>query len=93
MIFEFKPSFKRSVKQLSPGEREDAKKAAVRIVDMLASGNPIRDKGTGLKNLHADFWEIRKGIKSRILFRLKGGTVEFILAGSHDDIKRYLKNL
>ena len=93
MRFEFKPSFKRSVKQLPPGEKEDVKKAAVRIIDMLSSGNPIHDKGTGLKHLHADIWEIRKGIKSRILLRLKGETVEFILAGSHDDIKRYLKNL
>lgn len=37
------------------------------------------------------FWEIRKGLKLRIIFLWQGDSVEFILAGTHDDIKRFLK--
>jgi hypothetical protein len=47
----------------------------------------------GLKRLKDDFWEIRKGLKARILFRWQGDLVEFVLAGDHNDIKRYLKNV
>ena len=38
-------------------------------------------------------WEIRKGIKARILFKWEGDLVTFILAGDHEGIKRYLKNI
>ena len=34
-------------------------------------------------------WEVRKGIKTRILLRWEGDLVEFILAGNHDDIKKF----
>ncbi|MBU1912962.1 MAG: hypothetical protein KKB22_05485 [Candidatus Omnitrophica bacterium] len=32
-------------------------------------------------------------LKARILFRWKEDLVEFILAGDHDDIKRYLGDI
>ncbi len=84
-------------------------------------------KGIGLKRLKGDFWEIRHGLKARILFRWEGNLVEFIhsrpenrtlqgadgiwplsispkkpralarvcfiLAGDHNGIKRFLKNI
>lgn len=45
----------------------------------------------GLKIIRKNFWEIRKGLKLRILFRWRAEHVEFVLAGTHDDIKKYLK--
>jgi len=48
-------------------------------------------KGLGLKNLKKNYWEIRKGLKLRILFRWHADLVEFILAGTHDDIEKFLK--
>jgi hypothetical protein len=48
--------------------------------------------GIGLKHLDEDFWEIRKGLKCRILFRWQKDEVKFILAGDHDSIKDFLKN-
>lgn len=37
-------------------------------------------KGIGLKRLKGSFWEIRKGLKARVLFKWEGDLVEFILA-------------
>ena len=34
---------------------------------------------------------MRKGLKTRILFRWEKDWIEFILAGDHNDIKRFLK--
>lgn len=48
-------------------------------------------KGIGLKRLRGNFWEARKGLKTRILFRWDGQLVEFVLAGNHDDVRKFLK--
>jgi len=92
MRFEFKPSFDRSVKSLHGREKEEVKIVAMQTIEILSQDRTIH-KGIGLKRLKGDFWEIRKGLKARILFRWEGDLVEFILAGDHDDIKRYLKNI
>lgn len=91
MRFEFKPSFGRSVKSLHGGKKEEIKSAAMQTIDILSQDRAIY-KGLGLKRLKGNFWEVRKGLKARILFRWEGDLVEFILAGDHNDIRRYLKN-
>ena len=92
MRFEFKPSFDRSVKAFHGREKEEIKQTAIQAIDILSHDKLIH-KGIGLKRLKDDFWEIRKGLKARILFRWQGDLLEFILAGDHNDIKRYLKNI
>jgi len=92
MRFEFKPSFDRSVKAFHGKEKEEIKEVALQAIDILSQDKPVR-KGIGLKRLKGDFWEIRKGLKARIIFRWQGDVVEFILAGDHNDIRRYLRNI
>lgn len=91
MKFEFKPSFERSIKSLHSSDKEEVKEAAGQLIDVLSKDRQIH-QGLGLKRLMGDYWEVRKGIKARILFRWTGDLVEFVLAGNHDDIKRFLKN-
>ncbi len=92
MRFEFKPSFDRSIKSLPSSEKTDVKETALQLIDVLSKDRQIH-QGLGLKRLAGDFWEARKGIKARILFRWKGDLVEFVLVGNHDDIKRFLRNI
>ena len=92
MRFEFKPSFERSIKSLPLSERTDVRDAALKLIDVLSKDRQIHP-GLGLKRLTRDFWEARKGINARILFRWTGDLVEFVLAGNHDDVKRFLKNI
>jgi len=92
MRFEFKPSFDRSVKGFHGKEKEEIKQAALQAIDILSQGRIIH-KGIGLKRLKGDFWEIRKGLKARVLFRWQGDLVEFVFAGDHNNIKRFLKNI
>ena len=91
MRFEFKSSFERSLKDFHTTEKEVIKKVAIETVDVLSRDRMIT-KGIGLKRLKDNFWEVRKGLKARILFRWEGDLVEFILAGDHNDIKRFLRN-
>lgn len=91
MRFEFKPSFDRSIKQLSLPDKVLVKDAAGKLIDVLSKDREIYE-GLGLKRLKDSFWEVRQGLKVRILFRWDGDLVEFVLAGNHDAIKRFLKN-
>ena len=92
MRFEFKPSFDRSIKSLPQSEQSDIKDAASKLIDVLSTDRQLH-QGLGLKRLTRDFWEARKGIKARILFRWTGDLIEFVLAGNHDDVKRFLKSV
>ncbi|MCJ7586983.1 MAG: hypothetical protein MUQ00_03675 [Candidatus Aminicenantes bacterium] len=91
MRFEFKPSFDRSAKSLPPAEKTEIIKLCLIFVDTIAGADAL-SKGVGLKRLRGDYWEIRKGIKYRVLLRWKGDLIEFVLAGSHDEVRKYLKN-
>jgi len=90
MKYEFKSSFDRSVKSLPSETKQEVKELCIALVDVL-SGEKEFSVGMGLKNLRKNFWEIRKGLKLRILFRWRTDHVEFVLAGTHEEIKRCLK--
>jgi mRNA-degrading endonuclease RelE of RelBE toxin-antitoxin system len=90
MTYEFKPSFDKSLKTLSSEAKQEIKELCMHLIDVL-SGEQDLSVGLGLKNLKKNFLEIRKGLKLRILFRWRSDFDEFILAGTHDDIKRSLK--
>ncbi len=90
MKYEFKPSFDRSIKSLPSEIKKEVKELCIALIDIL-SGEQELSAGMGLKNLRKNFWEIRKGLKLRILFRWRANHVEFVLAGTHEEIKRYLK--
>lgn len=92
MRFEFKPSFERSIKSLPAAKKNEVKEAAAQLIDVLSKDRQIH-QSLGLKRLRADFWEARQGIKTRILFRWTGDLIEFVLAGNHDDVKRFLKKI
>ena len=92
MRFEFKPSFERSIKALNSDDKEEIKSITLYLIDILSKDRPLH-QGIGLKRLQGLYWEVRKGIKTRILFRWQKDLVEFILAGNHDDIKRFLKSI
>lgn len=91
MKFEFKPSFDRSIKHLKVRDKEDLKRTAILLLDILAHRRALSE-GIGLKRLKSNFWEVREGLRARILFRWEGDLVEFILVGDHNDIKRYLRS-
>ncbi|MCK4912470.1 MAG: hypothetical protein KAS05_01965 [Candidatus Omnitrophica bacterium] len=90
--FEFKPSFKKSLNSLPKKDKNAIKESCAQLIEVL-SGKSLLRKGLGLKQLRKDWWEIRKGLKQRILFRWRNNEIDFVLAGNHDQIKRFLKKI
>jgi mRNA-degrading endonuclease YafQ of YafQ-DinJ toxin-antitoxin module len=92
MRIEFKHSFDRSIKALNSDDKEEIKNITIGLIDILSMDRPLHE-GLGLKRLRGPYWEVRKGLKARILFRWQRDLVEFVLAGDHEDIKRFLKSV
>ena len=77
------------------GAPEDKKKRLKKAIRLAVAFFETGDlpHGLGFKSLGRQVWEIRAGLSDRVLFRRDGNTIEFLLAGSHDDIRRFLKNI
>ena len=92
MRFEFKPSFETSLRSLPVKSQQEIKQVGLSIIDILSQDRFVH-KGIGLKKLKDDYWEVRHGLKTRIILRWHKDLIEFILAGSHDEVKRYLRRV
>jgi len=87
--YEFKSSFDRSFKKLSPAQQKKVYRALDFLMNYFDGLTPL-PSGLGLKNWHEDYWEIRVGLKDRILFEFTDEIV-FYLVGSHDDIRNFMR--
>ncbi len=47
--------------------------------------------GAGLKKLRFGLWEARAGLQDRIVFAWEDDLVEFLVVGTHDDVRRFLR--
>ena len=54
-------------------------------------GQPHRHAGIGLRVI-GDFMECRDSLGLRLIFQRAGGTLEFHLYGTHDEVRAFLKN-
>ena len=54
-------------------------------------GQPHIHKGIGLRKLRDDYFEIRVGLKLRLIFENTSDALIFEFLGDHDDVKHFLK--
>ena len=90
MRIEFRKSFEKSLKRINPKDKEtifDLCQVLLNIIERQEE----QSQGIGLKKLEKTFWEIRVNIKLRIVFEWQEDLIKFLLVGSHDDIKKFLK--
>ena len=50
-------------------------------------------QGLGMTHLRDDYFEFRVDIHTRVIYRRAGDLIEYVLYGSHDQVKRFLKTL
>ena len=91
MRVEFKPSFYRSLKAKDPSSQQRVQKAVAGVLDYYAQG--VVTPGLGVTHLRGAFWEARVGLQTRLLWRRSKDLIEFVLVGSHDEVKRFLKRV
>ncbi len=85
----------RFLRQLRAARPQDRAAVLDALLDLEAAfANPARHSGLGLRKLHpTDLWEVRIGLSLRVLFRLSQDEAIFVFLGTHDDVKRFLRNL
>lgn len=90
MKYSLKTSYIRSIKKLDKIRAEKVQESFQRLLGLFETGE--KTPGLGLKHLKENLWEIRAGLLDRIVFRKQHDIVEFIIVGTHDEIKKLLKN-
>ncbi|MBI2895341.1 MAG: hypothetical protein HYY06_17430 [Deltaproteobacteria bacterium] len=84
--------FQGEVRRLGQPERLAALDAILGLPRAFAS--PHSHSGIGLRKLHrSGIWEIRVGLGLRILFGLEDDTAKLLLIGTHDEVRRFLREL
>ena len=85
-----KVSFRRAYDRLSPPERERVKRALLGLQRYLHTGQaPV---GLGVKKLGPGVYEFRAGLALRGVYVEEGMTLALTLLGSHDEVRRFLRN-
>lgn len=90
MRIEFRKSFEKSIKRLKSEEKGGIHQTCQTLVAVIENQQKSFE-GLGLKKLDKIYWEIRASLKLRIIFEWQDDLIKFILVGSHDEIKTFLK--
>ncbi|MGH7816249.1 MAG: hypothetical protein ACREOR_02570 [Candidatus Binatia bacterium] len=64
-------------------------------IDRLQSalGQPHRHAGLGIRKLVKNYFEIRVGRELRLIFKVESDSITFAFAGTHDEVRRFLKQV
>ena len=87
----YAPAFLRMLKKFDPHIKEGVKAAVAAVIDYYETGQ--KTPGLGLTQLRGRLWEARAGIRWRVLYVVGDNQLTFVLAGSHDDVRSFLKRL
>lgn len=84
--------FQRDVRALGREQRALVLETILSLPGAL--GEPHRHAGLGMRKLHpSGIWEARIGLELRVVFSLEPGFLTLVRAGSHDEIRRFLREL
>jgi mRNA-degrading endonuclease YafQ of YafQ-DinJ toxin-antitoxin module len=84
--------FQRDVRGLSEAHRLAVFDAMLSLPRAL--GDPHAHAGLGIRKLHASgIWEARVGLGLRLVFGLETGLLTLVRVGSHEEIRRYLRQV
>ena len=84
----FAPAFIKVLGKLDPQVKESVKVATGKAIDFYERRS--KAPGLGVKRLRGNIWEARAGLSIRILYLLDGDELRFVLAGTHEDVKRFM---
>lgn len=82
--------FLRTFKRLDRQRQQAAIEAVQSFLTYLEERKQL-PSGLGLKKLAKTYWEIRTTLADRIVFEWLEDQVAFRLVGSHDDVRRFLR--
>ena len=91
MRFAYQPSFLDTTRQLSRPQASKLLKAVEKFQSAIESRQ--WPDGLGLTHLRGDYFEFRVDIHTRVIYRRSGDMIQYVLYGSHDQVRRFLKTV
>jgi mRNA-degrading endonuclease RelE of RelBE toxin-antitoxin system len=91
MRISFAPAFLKALDKLDPQVKAGAKEAVGKVIDFYE--RRLKAPGLGVKRLRGRIWEARADLKIRVLYLLQGDELRFVLAGTHDDVRKFLSRV
>jgi mRNA-degrading endonuclease RelE of RelBE toxin-antitoxin system len=85
----YTPAFLRLFSKLGDPVKMAVKDTVSQVIDLYETGD--KSVGLGIKRLRGDLWEARSGLKIRVVYSMNEDEVRFLLAGTHDDVRKFLK--
>jgi mRNA-degrading endonuclease YafQ of YafQ-DinJ toxin-antitoxin module len=84
--------FQRDVRDQGPQARATVFEALLALPAAL--GDPHTHAGLGIRKLHrSGIWEARVGLGLRLVFALEPSVLTLVRLGSHEDVRRFLREL
>ncbi len=90
MRVELTPELKAAIRCLSKRQRQQIGDVITAVPDGF--GTPRLHSGLGLRRLRGSLFECRVGLKLRLVFDAEPGVLSFSDLGTHDEIRKILKN-
>ncbi len=91
MKIDFSSRFRRTARRYRGADLDRIQAALDAILEGF--GQPHAHAGLGVRKLWGDWFECRAGLDIRLVFRAEKNHLTFHLAGSHDDVKKFLRGL
>ena len=91
MRYAYQPSFLETSRNLSGVQMAKLLKAIEKFQHAMESQQ--WPQGLAITHLRAEYFEFRVDIHLRVVYHRSGDLIQYVLYGSHEDIRRFLKNL
>ena len=91
MRFVYQPSFLDTTRQLSRIPASKLLKAIEKLQHAMESHQ--WPQGLAITHLRGDYFEFRVDIHMRVIYRRTSDLIQYVLYGSHDQVRRLLKAL
>lgn len=83
------PGLLKEIRAKSAAERQEIGQAIADAQRCL--GKPHLHSGIGLRKLRGEFYEVRIGLKKRLVFEDASDALIFELLGSHEEVRRFMR--
>ena len=89
MRFAYQPSFLETTRHLSHVQATKLLKAVEKFQDAVE--NHQWPHGLGITHLQEDYFEFRVDIHMRVIYHRAGDMIQYVLYGSHSQVRHFLK--
>lgn len=91
MRYAYQPSFLAATRHLAAAQAAPLLKAIERFQQAMESGQ--WPKGLGLTHLRDAYFEFRVDMHLRVIYRRHDDLIQYVLYGTHDQVRRFLKSI